>query len=365
MTAPRSDAPRSDAPQSDVNVVVDWCLRLSDGTMSPQDRERLHDWLAGDTTRGEQLGAALAAWDAVEADADAPEMLALRREALGAVHRAGQRRWLSTRFMPSPVLWARPMLWAIAAALVLTLSIGSFLLWHGGRDEYRTGIGERRVIALADGSRLSLDADSAVTVAFTAQRRNIILEKGRARFKVAKDPLRPFAVRSGRNVIVATGTEFSVERLSREVRVALFEGHVAVLRDTPQGQMNEIVRRDGHRFTAERALTPGHEIGLPVSGMIGSIGPAISAMVGGEGVGGEGWGAEQISFTSETLGTAAERMNRYAERRRITVDPGVADIRISGVFNIGDVDAFAQAIAATFPVDATVDDTTIVLKRRR
>ena len=344
------------APGSDADAVIDWCLRLSDGTMSPQDRAQLHDWLAGDPTRGEQLGVALAAWDAVEAAADAPEMLVLRREALGAVHRAGQRRWLRTWFAPSPVLWARPMLWAIAAALVLALSLGSLLRWHGGREEYRTGIGERRVIALADGSRLSLDADSVVTVAFTAQRRNIVLEQGRARFKVAKDPLRPFAVRSGRNVIVATGTEFSVERLSQEVRVALFEGHVAVLRDTPQGQTNEIVRRDGRRFTAERALTPGFEIGLPVSGTIGSIGPAI---------GNDGWGAEQVSFTSETLGTAAERMNRYAERRRITVDPDVADVRISGVFNIGDVDAVAQAIAATFPVDATTDETAIVLKRRR
>jgi transmembrane sensor len=354
MTAPRPDG------GADADVVIAWCLHLSDGTMSPQDRERLHDWLAGDAARGEQLGAALAAWDAVEADADAPEMLALRRDALGAVHRAGQRRWLRTRIVPSPIPWARPMLWAIAATLVLTLSVSSLLWWQGGRDAYRTGIGERRVIALADGSRLSLDADSVVTVAFTAQRRNIVLEQGRARFKVAKDPLRPFAVRSGRNVIVATGTEFSVERLSREVRVALFEGHVAVLRDTPQGQTNEIVRRDGRRLTAERALTPGHEIGLPVSGTIGSIGPAIGPIAGGE-----SWGAEQISFTAETLGAAAERMNRYAEGRRIAVDPGVADVRISGVFNIGDVDAFAQAIAATFPVDAAVDDTTIRLKRHQ
>ena len=343
------------APRSDEDMVVEWCLRLSDGSMSSEDREKLHDWLAGDATRGERLGAALAVWDAVEADADAPEMLALRREALGAVHRAGQRRWLRTKFVSQPTLWA------IAAALVLTLALGSLLWRQDGRDEYRTGIGERRVIALADGSRLSLDADSVVTVAFTAQRRNVVLERGRARFKVAKDPLRPFAVRSGRNMIVATGTEFSVERLSREVRVALFEGRVAVLRVTPQGQTSEIVRRDGRSVTAERALTPGYEIGLPVAGTIGSIGPVIGPMGGG----GEGWGAEQISFTSETLGTAAERMNRYAERRRITVDPGVADVRISGVFNVGDVDAFAQAIAVTFPVDAIVADAEIRLSRRK
>jgi iron complex outermembrane recepter protein len=151
-------------------------------------------------------------------------------------------------------------------------------------------------------------------------------------------------------------TEFSVERLSREVRVALFEGRVAVLRDTPQGQMNEVVRLGGHQLTAERALTPGHEIGLPVSGFVGSVSSSI---------GNDGWGAEQVSFTSETLVAAAERMNRYAQRRRIIVDPGAADIRVSGVFNNGDVDAFADAIATTFPVDAAVDGEAIRLSRRR
>lgn len=338
------------APQSDADTVIDWCLRLSDGPLSPKERTDLHAWLADDPRRGERLGAALAAWDAVEENADAPEMLALRREALGAVHRAGQRRWIRTPMV------SRPVAWAIAAVLLLALSLGSLAWRHGGRDEYRTAIGERRVIALADGSRLSLDADSMVTVAFSPQRRDIVLEKGRARFKVAKDPLRPFAVRSGRNVVIATGTEFSVERLSRETRVALFEGRVAVLRDTPQGQMNEVVRLGGHQLTAERALTPGHEIGLPVSGFVGSVSSSI---------GNDGWGAEQVSFTSETLVAAAERMNRYAQRRRIIVDPGAADIRVSGVFNNGDVDAFADAIATTFPVDAAVDGEAIRLSRRR
>src|SRR3546814_15503788 len=44
-----------------------------------------------------------------------------------------------------------------------------------------------------------------------------------------KDPLRPFSVAAAGKIVVATGTEFSVELLGRETRVILYEGHVAVL----------------------------------------------------------------------------------------------------------------------------------------
>src|SRR3546814_10479709 len=42
-------------------------------------------------------------------------------------------------------------------------------------------------------------------------------------------PLRPFSVAAAGKIVVATGTEFSVELLGRETRVILYEGHVAVL----------------------------------------------------------------------------------------------------------------------------------------
>src|SRR3546814_12464145 len=40
---------------------------------------------------------------------------------------------------------------------------------------------------------------------------------------------RPFSVAAAGKIVVATGTEFSVELLGRETRVILYEGHVAVL----------------------------------------------------------------------------------------------------------------------------------------
>ena len=341
MTRPHQSDTTDDA--------VDWCLKLNERPLQGDEREDLRRWLARDPSHADQLDTALAVWALVGAHADEPELLAMRREALGAVHRAGQRRWLRTRAMP------RGAWMAIAAALVLAVTLGMMLWQRQAVATYHTGIGERRVIALSDGSRLSLDADSDVAVTFSNQRRTIMLNRGRARFKVAKDPLRPFAVHSGDSVVVATGTEFSVERLAREIRVALFEGHVAVLRGTARGRTSELARRNGMLIAADTALTPGTELHMPLQGMIGAIRPTIANEALEDG---------QISFAGETLEVAAERMNRYASGRRIDVAPNATGIRVSGVFNIGDTDAFAQAIAATFPVALTMDEQTARIKAR-
>lgn len=331
------------------DAAVAWCIRLHEGSLSAIEQEQLDRWLRADLAHAAALDEVLDLWSGVEQVAETPELLSLRRDALDAVHRAEARRWTAT---------ARGARWRViglAAALVIAVAVGLLLWTARGSSAYRTAVGERRVVVLADGSRLSLDADSAVRVAFTAERRSITLEQGRARFKVAKDPLRPFAVRSGDNVVVATGTEFSVERLAGEVRVALFEGHVAILRDGPRGRAIEAVRSGRRTVEAERALVPGFELQLPVAGGPGSMRPVVTE---------DGWAGGQLSFADETLRTAAERMNRYASTQTLEIAPELSDLRVSGVFNAGDVDAFAHAIEATFGVKATPRGTTIRVDQR-
>ena len=56
---------------------------------------------------------------------------------------------------------------AIAASLLIGLTAAPAVTWWLIRpDDYRTTMGERRVVTLSDGSKLSLDADSEVTVRY-------------------------------------------------------------------------------------------------------------------------------------------------------------------------------------------------------
>lgn len=337
----------ADREQAIDDQAVAWCLRLHESAPTAAEQQALDAWLAQDPAHRERLGRMQRLWDGIALDAHAPELLPLRRRALAAVQAAGRRRWTRPRFRVAPWL-------AVAAALVLAIGI-TFLL----RDPstlYATRVGEQRAVVLADGSTMVLDADTAVRVRFGDDRRDLTLERGRASFKVAKNPLRPFAVTSGNSVVVAVGTAFSVERLSSELRVALYEGHVAVLRDTGRGPAAQLARIAGAREPAEQALTPGRELILSD----GSPDATLRFLSVGDRPGGG-----QLSFASEPLTLAVQRVNRYNVGKPIVVAPQAADVLVSGVFNTGDTDAFVQGVVAAFPLRAVVSDSEIRLVARR
>jgi len=76
------------------------------------------------------------------------------------------------------------------------------------------------------------------------------------------------------------------------------------------------------------------------------------------------WQSGKIFFDNEPLASAAERVNRYT-RRRIEVDPSVATLGISGIFNTVDTDSFIEAITEYFPVKVDrKSDSEIHLTRR-
>src|SRR3546814_14300232 len=120
-------------------------------------------------------------------------------------------------------------------------------------DLYRTVLGERRVVTLADGSTVSLDAASEVRVAYSERARELALVRGQARFDVAHDPRRPFAVQARDQRVVAPGTAFNVDLFGPQVLITLIEGHVPVLDATsspaaPTAQ--PVALRPGHGSVA-------------------------------------------------------------------------------------------------------------------
>ncbi len=56
---------------------------------------------------------------------------------------------------------------------------------------------------------------------------------------------------------------------------------------------------------------------------------------------------------------ASQRVSHYSQRR-IGVAPSVGTIRISGIFNIGDADAFVEAVTSYFPLRAIRTDASTV-----
>ena len=335
-------------PDVALEEAATWLMRFHEGPFSLEQELELELWLNAHAANREALAHVSQAWQSVGEAADLPELISARADALGAMHAAANRdRWQ----VPFPGRWKA--VGALAACLLLAIVVAFHSL--PGGETYRTAVGERRVIALADGSRLSLDAASAVEVRYDKERRALRLLSGRAKFDVAKDPRRPFAVSVGERMVVATGTAFGVELVHSEVRVTLYEGSVAVLENGPADQAPRPVLSANGKTPVDRALTPGTALVVPA---------ARSAFARIEAVDVPrtlSWEQGQLVFSDEPLAVAMERVNRYSAATLKIEDAATAALPISGAFNAGDTEGFVDGVRTLYGVRIIRRNKTILL----
>jgi len=325
-----------------------WCLSLAEGALGPSDQAAFDRWLA-EPDNAQAFADAANVWNAIDQVSDRPELIHLRSSALETFRRANRGRW--TRRIAPRWVWVG----AVAASLVVALLTA--ILLHAPTHIYRTGIGERQLAMLEDGSKLSLDADTEVDVRFERGRRELVLVRGRAKFDVAKDPLRPFSVTAGDKIVVATGTAFTVEMLDRRVHVLLYEGHVAVLDRKSHAPIPRADARPGPAAAADQMLTPGRELVMPVGAAVGTLEAAdISQSLS--------WESGALTFDDEPLTSAVARVNRYSKEKLRVGDAGAAAAHVSGVFTAGDTSAFVEAVTVLTPVRAVHEKGEITLRQR-
>jgi transmembrane sensor len=114
------------------------------------------------------------------------------------------------------------------AGLVLIGAVELFLLSPAGRAalaDYRSG-DMPQVHELADGSRITLDAHTAVDLHFDSQQRRLALHRGQVLLEVAPDAARPFVVETPQGTARALGTRYSVRREREATRVTVLTSRV-------------------------------------------------------------------------------------------------------------------------------------------
>jgi transmembrane sensor len=349
MTAPSWHS--SDASQAEEAAL--WCMRFSEGKIYRDQQRRFSDWLDADPGNRAAFELAASTWQEVHAAETSPEFLPLRVEALESLQQHYRLR--GTRL--SRWRWRRVAAAASIALIILTIvAIG----WRQWPTTYMTGLGERRVLVMQDGSSVSLDASTEVTARFSTTDRSFHLIHGRAKFDVAKDPTRPFRVAAADRVVVATGTAFSVELVSEQVRVILYEGHVSIVGpETPATAALPTPHKTPSIGTrAPQELTAGHQLASAISDTSSKITPI-------DGTQSLSWQSGQLEIVDEPLATAVERMNRYPGPRLAIGDSHAGALLITGVFTAGDTKAFTEGVAAAFPVNVEVRGDTWTFREKR
>lgn len=235
-----------------------------------------------------------------------------------------------------------------AAALTVLLAAGAVGLFLSQRGVVSTATGERRVLSLQDGSRITLNTDTRVLVRYDAEARRVQLERGEALFEVKRAPSWPFIVTAGGREIRALGTSFEVRRYGEQrVSITLVEGRISVAPAgagaSPPRQEVTVLALPGQRVTFAPHQAPRVDR------------PVLKQVIA--------WQSGEVVFDDTRLSDAIEEMNRYSERRIVVEDPRVAALRVSGLFQAGDSEEFAQGVAATFGLRVEELGNRIVLAR--
>jgi transmembrane sensor len=316
-------------------------IRQHSGEWTALEQAQFETWLGGpghlDAYRHVQQ-----AWKTVGQHAASPKLLAFRADAIRRARRDKQARW----WQGSRGFHVK---WVAAVTIMLLLGLALKLWFSGVREiDYRTGNGEQRLIELADGSRVALDARTTLRVRMTRDARVVELLNGQAQFMVAHDRRRPFLVEAGRDTIIAVGTSFNVEYFDSHVDVAMVTGQVVVTLGTPAADL-----ANGGAAQPLAAPAIDHTVNLTAGDEL-SIGPNGQAVIahGADVTAAIAWRQGKIVFNNTPLNEAVRRLNRYSTLQIEISDSSLAQQRISGVFEMGDSIAFAQAAQSLLPLVA-------------
>ena len=240
-----------------------------------------------------------------------------------------------------------------AAAITLLLAVVFYLLKD---PSLSTGSAEQKIVDLADGTQLTLNANSRVIVEYTDRLRKLTLAKGEVMFNVAHEPQRPFEVIIGDRKVIALGTSFEVRRddsRQNTFSVTLIEGRVAIEPVSgPDALPAGTEPPPGHRRDTT-LLAAGQRLRFTKNSADIIDSPQLEKVTA--------WQHGQLIFDNTSIRDAANEFNRYG-KRKLTIDPAVPDaIRVGGVFRIGDPDSFARAMAEAHQLRVTESTKEIII----
>ncbi|MCI4592164.1 DUF4880 domain-containing protein [Sphingobium sp. BYY-5] len=292
-------------------TAAQWIARLNADGRTDDDERAFRTWIAADAAHAAAFERATDIWSLVPGADVVPD----RRV--------------------QPILSRRRMLVACAGTIAAGGGIVTLQAAYAGTG-YETGVGEQRRIVLGEGSSLLLDTDTRVRVVATAKRRNLWLRQGRIALFIAPMEV-PFSVEAGSGSFVADRGRFDVRRDMGD-RLAM---------TAMTGQANVAIAG------ARRTIAAGQR--LRSDGMHGVQIDRPDAETT------QAWESGRAAFHEDRLDAVAAEANRYSMTRLVIADPRTADLRVSGMYRMGDNVALGQALSQLLSIPVRQVDDRVLL----
>jgi transmembrane sensor len=285
---------------------VHWLLEMQQGTLTPRQQAAWQQWLNAHSEHQR-------AWEHIQ--------------------RVNQR----LRGMPSPLahatLTAPTSSRRQALKLLLLLGAGSAAAWGLRRQhilppltaDYRSPVGQRRQVQLADGSQLQLNTGSAVDVHFDGEQRLVRLLEGEILLS-ANAGSSPLQVLTGQGLLSSQAARVNVRQFNDHTQVAVLKGRVEVMPNTYSGLPLVVEAARQVNFTRKGWDTPR----------------ATDANSGA-------WAEGMLMAAHMRLEDFLGELGRY-RRGQLNCDPQVANLLISGSYPLDDSERILDLLEISLPV---------------
>jgi len=205
--------------------------------------------------------------------------------------------------------------------------------------QYRTLPGAQRSITLADGSKLTLDTDTALNTIIDAQARTLQLLRGAVlvdvkKVDVKKNAATAFVIRTDDGRARALGTAYSVRKNAHDTVVTVVRSSV------------EVCSNQNSRC---ETLTPGQRARIDGNGVTRLDDIDIEQATA--------WSRGWLAVNDMPLEQVLDELNRYRESPIRFDARKLAGMNVSGHYPL-DTDSTLQAIARSLPITVDTSDAT-------
>ncbi len=305
---PAADAAMTEPPENLEDTAIDWLVLLHSGQATAAQRLAFQRWRQSSPAHARAADEAQRLWG------DLGQTRAAQQHQQDASPATRTRRW-----------WP-----ALAASVLLALgSVIGWQQWPAWTSDYYTAVGQQQSLTLADGSRVTLNSASALSVAYSADERRVILERGEALFEPAADGQRPFVVQARAERLHSAAGAFSVRRDGDRLTVVVREGQVQFT-----GEHAPVLLQADQRLQ--------YQAGQPLLAQQSVDAASLTA-----------WQRGKLIFNGRPLGEVIGELERYQQGRILVSDDQLARLAISGVFDLNDPQGSLRTLQQRYPLQIT------------
>lgn len=316
--------PKTDDEDALQREAQQWLIRLNSGEATTADAEALQRWRLTSRDHRRAFAEASLLWTKLGSAATETSRRTVKQAAATGRHRSATGRVALGRraFLGGAIA-------ATAAASAYVVVNPPLELWPSLTDmraDYRTGVGEQRVVAVQEDVSVRLNTRSSLAILQQAsQADGIELLSGEAAIEIAPNNRRAFALVAAHGRTLAQNARFNIRYDGSSVRVTCLEGAVEV------------------EHLGRRASVASHRQVVYASHGMSDVTNADADSV-------TAWERGVLVFRNDPLAHVVEEINRYRPGRIILMNEELGRKSVLATFRLDRIDEAVPRLQAAFGV---------------